>query len=90
MRDSSGGTITARNCLIQGNTTIASGSAGTLTVHDATAASDATKLRLSIAFGSLSVGQLIPLGGKGGAPTFGNAYVTITTGGIFLLNRFPE
>lgn len=30
-RDSSGATITARNCLIQGNTTIASGSAGTLT-----------------------------------------------------------
>ena len=68
---------------------IAPGSAGTLTIHDATANSDATRLRLSIAFGSLTAGQIIPLGGKGAAPTFGCAYVTITTGGIFLLNRYP-
>ena len=69
---------------------IAPGSAGTLTIHDDTDAADATRLRLSIGFGSLAVGQLIQLGGKGGAPTFDAAYVTITTGGVFLLNQFPE
>lgn len=64
---------------------IATGSSGTLTIHDDDDASDATKLRVTIPFGSLAVNKVFPLAGGGAMIFSGRPFITFPAGSPILL-----
>lgn len=82
------GTMYLGPCAIVGVRCIAAGSSGTLTIHDDSVASDATKLRLSIAQASLVAGTYYPMVADDAAAMLMNsgAYVTITVAGAFAID----
>lgn len=75
-------------CAIAGIRCITPGSSGTLTIHDASAASDATLLRFSRAYSTLTADAYYPMvSDDPSAMLFATgAYVTITGSGVFALD----